>query len=93
MVSGRQSRSASRGPAQTDGDLGEPRKVDKGTQPRAIARREREGGRQEGKGKQRETQPDRQVRDGETQSMRGRDKIQRKGRKTRMDERERQKKA
>lgn len=49
MVSGRQSAPASREPAQIDGDLGRPRKEDKGTEPRTSTGRGREGGRK-GKG-------------------------------------------
>lgn len=74
MVSGRQSGPASRGPAsrrpaQIDGDLGRLKKEDKGTKLRNT-RRGRVVGRQEGKGKQRKTQANRDVRNRATESMR-----------------------
>lgn len=80
MVSGRQSvpasrGPASRGPAQTDGDLGWLKREDKGTELRNT-RKGRVRGRQEGKGKQRETQANRCQKQSHRKHERGRDKIE-----------------
>lgn len=74
VVSGRQSgpasrELASRGPAQRDGDLGWLKREDEGTELRNT-RRGRVGVRQEGEGKQRETQANRDVRNRATEGMR-----------------------
>lgn len=74
VVSGRQSGPASRelafrGPAQRDGDLGWLKREDEGTELRNT-RRGRVGVRQEGEGKQRETQANRDVRNRATEGMR-----------------------